>query len=182
MCVNNWWWKQTYRPRSWFGHEPYNIAAIFSSCLRADGLETHGQEPGMFENRSNENLFTSLSLLRWNKLKEKTWNSKIDWNNCCENNCHRNMRGQLGHILPVMNSKYMWCIRVTLMAQLCHEKIQACTHGTGTLCCKTGNRKHLPSKHNIKMSLSWYFKYFLCYLDSRFLSFSSYLPKLPFPV
>lgn len=34
------------------------------------------------------------------------------------------MRGQSVHILPVMNSKYMWCIRVTLMAQLCHEKIQ----------------------------------------------------------
>lgn len=89
-----------------------------------------------------KSLNPSLSLLRWNKLEEETWNSKIDWNNSCENNCHRNMRSQSGHILPVMNSKYMWCIRVTLMAQLCHEKIQACTRGTEMLFCKSGNRKH----------------------------------------
>lgn len=79
--------------------------------------------------------WTSISsfffCLYWggmNSKKKKTWNSKIDWNNGCENNCHRNMHGQSVHILPVMNSKYMWCIRVTLMAQLCHEKIQTHAH------------------------------------------------------
>lgn len=108
---------------------------------------------------------TSLSLLRWNKLKEKTWNSKIDWNNCCENNCHRNMCGQSGHILPVMNSKYMWCIRVTLMAQLCHEKIQTCTHGTGILCCKAGNKKTLTITTKYLNVIVWIFQY---HLDSFF--------------
>lgn len=78
----------------------------------------------------------SLSFLGWIRLKGKTENSKIDWNNRCENNCHRNMRDQSGHILPVMNSKYMWCIRVTLMAQLCHEKIEAYTLGIWRYFCK----------------------------------------------
>lgn len=78
----------------------------------------------------------SLSFLGWIRLKGKTENSKIDWNNRCENNCHINMRGQSGHILPVMNSKYMWCIRVTLMAQLCHEKIEAYTLGIWRYFCK----------------------------------------------
>lgn len=81
----------------------------------------------------------SLSFLGWIRLKGKTENSKIDWNNRCENNYHRNMRGQSGHILPVMNSKYMWCIRVTLMAQLCHEKIEAYTLGIWRYFCKAGN-------------------------------------------
>lgn len=51
---------------------------------------------------------------------------KKDGNNSCENNCHRNIRSQSELVLPVLNSEYMWCIRVTLIAQLCHEKIQAC--------------------------------------------------------
>lgn len=89
-------------------------------------------------------------FLRWKKSSKKeekknTLNSKIVWNNGCENNCHRNMHGRSVHILPVMNSKYMWCIRVALMAQLCHEKIPACTRRTGTLCFEADNRQH----HNI---------------------------------
>ncbi len=119
------------------------FAAIFSSYLRAGGLEKRGQEPGVFENRWMK--ISSFFVFYWGGIntKKKTRNSKIERNNSCENNCHRNMRGQSGHILPVMNSKYMWCIRVTLMAQLCHEKIQACTQGTRTLCFKACSRKTL---------------------------------------
>lgn len=138
---SGWWWEQSQRPRSRSTSQPFLICEQTARRKQRPDAKNVWKSP-------NEKI-SSFFGPYWGG-RDAGRKKNADFQNGPEQSLWKQLPPEIcsvnrGHILPVMNSEYMWYIRVALMAQLCHKKIEPCTHGTGNaLRCEAVNRR--PSR------------------------------------